>query len=271
MGTEVNLSERGDVDAVAVAADGLRARADRGFFAEARPHVPIPRVSVVMPTLNEAANLPHVMPQFPHWVHEVVLVDGRSTDDTVEVAQRLRADLRVVLEERPGKGAALRAGFARAAGDIIVIIDADGSMNPEEMILLVGALLAGADLAKGSRYIEGGGSTDLSMFRALGNWGLTTSVRLLYGCRFSDLCYGYMAFWRRALPLLDNECDGFEIETMLCVRALSHELKIMEVASREAERLYGAGTLRAIPDGWRVLKTIVSERLAGGVLRGPLQ
>ncbi|WP_245428044.1 glycosyltransferase family 2 protein [Roseiarcus fermentans] len=232
------------------------------FLDPAWRHVPIPRVSVVMPTLNEAPNLAHVIPQIPNWVHEVIVVDGRSTDGTVEVARQLRRDVRVVLESKRGKGAALRAGFACATGDIIVTIDADGSMNPNEMILLVGALLAGADFAKGSRFIEGGGSTDLSTFRALGNWGLTTSVRLLYGCRFSDLCYGYMAFWRRWTPLFDGETDGFEIETVLCVRALQHGLKIAEVASREAERVHGVSNLRAIPDGWRVLRTILRERVA---------
>jgi glycosyltransferase involved in cell wall biosynthesis len=230
-------------------------------------HVLIPRVSVVMPTLNEAANLAHVMPKIPDWVHEIILVDGRSTDGTVDVARELRPDVRLVLEKKPGKGAALRSGFAHATGDIIVMIDADGSMNPEEIILLVGALLAGADLAKGSRFIEGGGSSDLSIFRAIGNWGLTTSVRLLYGCRFSDLCYGYMAFWRRTLPLLESASEGFEIETALCLRALAHNLKIVEVASREAERIHGVSNLRAIPDGWRVLKTILRQRL----LRYPSQ
>jgi glycosyltransferase involved in cell wall biosynthesis len=237
--------------------------------------VPIPRVSVVMPTLNEAANLPHVMPRIPAWVHEVVVVDGRSTDDTIEVARKLRSDVRLVLEMKRGKGAALRAGFAHATGDIIVMIDADGSMNPDEMILLISALLAGADLAKGSRFIEGGGSSDLSTFRALGNWGLTTSVRLLYGCRFSDLCYGYMAFWRRSLPQLESASDGFEIETALCLRALGQKLKIVEVASCETERIHGVSNLRAIPDGWRVLKTILSDRLTGnaarGVVRGSVQ
>jgi glycosyltransferase involved in cell wall biosynthesis len=232
--------------------------------------VSIPRVSVVMPTLNEAANLSHVMPRIPDWVHEVIVVDGRSTDGTVEVARRLRPDVHVVLESRRGKGAALRAGFAGATGDIIVMIDADGSMNPGEMILLVSALLTGADFAKGSRFITGGGSTDLSIIRALGNWALTSSVRLLYGCRFSDLCYGYMAFWKRSLPLLESTSDGFEIETMLCVRALSHGLRIAEIPSYEAERIHGVSNLRAFPDGWKVLKTILTERVAGSAPRGGL-
>lgn len=265
MNAELDLSNLAGATAAPVAlGEPSPGPAALNFLATGSRHIPIPRVSVVMPTLNEAANLSHVMPRIPAWVHELILVDGRSVDNTVEVARRLRPDVRIVLERRRGKGAALRAGFACATGDIIVMIDADGSMSPDEMILLVGALLAGADLAKGSRFIEGGGSSDLSLFRMFGNWGLTTSVRLLYGCRFSDLCYGYMAFWRRSLPLLESASEGFEIETMLCVRALLHGLKIVEVASREAERIHGVSNLRAIPDGWRVLMTILRERLAAG-------
>ena len=180
----------------------VRARhADHSIGGLDPSHLSIPRVSVVMPTLNEAANLPLVLPRMPFWIHEVVLVDGRSTDDTVETARGLRPDVRIVMETTPGKGAALRAGFAEARGDIIVAMDADGSMNPDEIVLLVSALLAGADFSKGSRFIEGGGSKDLSAFRALGNWGLTTSVRLLYGCRFSDLCYANSDPIRPGIPI----------------------------------------------------------------------
>jgi glycosyltransferase involved in cell wall biosynthesis len=192
-------------------------------------------------------------------------VDGRSTDDTVAVARRLREDVKVVMELRRGKGAALQAGFAAATGDIIVMLDADGSMLPEEAILFVGALMAGADMAKGSRFLQGAGTDDMSLFRMLGNWGLTLIVRVLYGGLFSDLCYGYMAFWTRHAATLNCDCDGFEIETLINVRALKNRLKIVEVASFEAPRISGESNLRAIPDGWRVLKTILRERVLSRV------
>ena len=227
-----------------------------------RPQVVIPRISLVIPTLNEAENLKLLLPRIPDWVHEIVIVDGRSVDGTVEVAQAARPDVRVVMERKRGKGAALRAGFAAAEGDIIVMLDADNSMDPEEIILFVAALLAGADFVKGSRFVQGAGTNDMTLFRRLGNLGLTYAVRMLYGSVFSDLCYGYMAFWRRHVPLLDSECDGFEIETLINIRALKSRLKIVEVASFEAERIHGESNLRAIPDGWRVLKTILREKVA---------
>jgi glycosyltransferase involved in cell wall biosynthesis len=225
----------------------------------------LPRVSFVIPTLNEAKNLRSLLPRIPDWVHEVIIVDGRSTDGTVEVARQLRRDARIVLEPRPGKGVALRAGFNAAAGEIIVMMDADGSMAPEEAILFIGALMSGADLVKGSLFMQGAGSEDISIVRRFGNWSLTQLVRLLYGCSFSDLCYGYVAFWRKHVDTLHCDCDGFEIETLINVRALKSRLKIVEVASFEAPRISGESNLRAVRDGIRVLKTILRERVKASI------
>lgn len=217
------------------------------------------RVSVVIPALNEPANLPHVLPRIPQQVHEVILVDGFSTDDTVNVALALRPDIRVVYQIGKGKGAALRTGFSAATGDIIVMLDADGSTDPAEIPAFVGALLAGADFVKGSRFLQGGGTEDMPLYRQLGNATLTYLVRLLFGGRYSDLCYGYNAFWKGAVPLLQLNGTGFEIETMMNVRALQAGLKVAEVPSFEAERRYGESRLKTIPDGWRVLMTICRE------------
>lgn len=216
-------------------------------------------VSVVIPALNEARNLPHVLPRIPQDVDEVILVDGLSTDGTVEVAKQLLPEIKVVKETRRGKGNALRAGFAAAKSDVIVMLDADGSTDPAEIPVYVGALLAGADFAKGSRFIQGGGSADLTLIRRLGNLGFVQTVRVLFGGKFSDVCYGYNAFWRRILPTLDLDCEGFEVETMMNVRALRAGLKVAEVPSYEYERLFGASQLHAVRDGLRVLKTIGQE------------
>jgi glycosyltransferase involved in cell wall biosynthesis len=223
--------------------------------------IPIPTVSVVIPTLNEAANLRLLLPTLPTWIEEVVIVDGRSIDGTVQVAEafgRART-VRIVLEPRKGKGAALRAGFRAASGEIIVALDADCSMHPCEIPLLVAALGAGADFAKGSRFVQGGGSADMSRFRAFGNWGLIQVVKLLYGGAFTDLCYGYFGFWRCHLNVVDPTCDGFEVETFIKLQALKAKLRIAEVPSFEALRIYGASNLRAVPDGIRVLRTILRE------------
>ncbi|MDA0633645.1 glycosyltransferase family 2 protein [Nonomuraea sp. MCN248] len=222
-------------------------------------HSPV-TVSVIVPALNEADNLPHVFATLPAWIDEVILVDGDSEDDTVAVARRLRPDLRVVTQTRRGKGNALIEGAAAAKGDIIVMMDADGSTDGREIHSFVIALTGGADFAKGSRYAPGGGSDDLSPLRSLGNRALTTLTNLLYGTRYTDLCYGYNAFWARHLDALALDCDGFEIETLMNIRAARAGLTVREVPSHERCRIHGESNLHALRDGWRVLKTILRER-----------
>lgn len=218
-------------------------------------------VSVVIPALNEAENIPYVLERLPGGLHEVLLVDGQSTDGTVEAARRALPSIRVVQQEGRGKGAALRSGFKAATGDIIVMLDADCSTDPAEIPVYVGALLAGADFVKGSRFLQGGGTADMPFHRRMGNWAFVMLVRTFFGGQYTDLCYGYSAFWKRVLPQLGLNGDGFEIETMMNVRALHAKLRIAEVPSFENKRRYGEGRLRTIPDGWRVLKTIIKERI----------
>jgi glycosyltransferase involved in cell wall biosynthesis len=219
-------------------------------------------VSVVIPALNEAENLPHVLPLIPNWIDEVILVDGHSHDGTVEVARQLVPEINIVQQSGRGKGAALRSGFTAATGDIIVMLDADGSTDPGEIPVFISALLTGADFAKGSRFVQGGGTADMPLHRKFGNMCFVWLVRLLFGGSYSDLCYGYNAFWADVLPALNLDSDGFEIETLMNVRALQTKLKIVEVPSFEDKRRYGSSRLRTIPDGWRVLKTIFREWLA---------
>ncbi|ARE33020.1 MULTISPECIES: glycosyltransferase family 2 protein [Rhodococcus] len=227
-----------------------------------------PRVTVIVPAMNEAKNLPHVAAQMPKGIDEIVFVDGNSVDDTVEVATMLWPDATVITQTRKGKGNALACGFEAATGDIIVMIDADGSTNPGEIPLFVQALVDGADFAKGSRFIAGGGSSDITKLRRLGNYGLNSLVNILFRTHFTDLCYGYNAFWRNALDVMqlpDTDIaaaqwgDGFEIETLINVRVAAAGLGIAEVGSFEADRIHGVSNLNAFSDGMRVLRIIGME------------
>ncbi|WP_245827922.1 glycosyltransferase family 2 protein [Sinomonas mesophila] len=216
-------------------------------------------VSVVIPTLNEAMNLPWVLRRMPSYVDEVIIVDGRSTDLTVDVARSLRLDVVIVAEPKKGKGVAVRAGFAAATGDIIVMLDADGSMDPREIGWFVAPLQHDYDFVKGSRYVTGGGSEDLTWLRNVGNRTLTQLANTVLHSNYSDLCYGYIAFRRECLEVLELKSDGFEIETELIVRAARAGLRIAEVPSIELGRISGDSNLRTFRDGWRVLHTLARE------------
>jgi len=219
-----------------------------------------PTVSVIVPALNEEESIGWVMDNIPTWVSEVVLVDGLSIDGTELVCSDRRDDIVIVHQPRKGKGAALRAGFAAATGDIIVMIDADGSTDPREMHRYVDALLDGADFVKGSRNMDGGGSIDFTPMRHLGNLAFVHAANLLFASRFTDLCYGYCAFWNRDLNRLALTADGFEIEMELILSAVKADMAIVEVPSIELERRFGASNLNAWKDGKRVLKTMLKER-----------
>ena len=238
------------------------------MFVRARP-AGRPRVSIVVPARNEARNLELVLPTLPSDA-EIIVVDGHSVDDTEAVVARVRPDARFLQQTRRGKGNALAVGFAQATGDIIVMFDADGSAHPGEIDDFVATLMAGADFAKGSRVLPGGGSHDITPLRHWGNRALTTLTNLTFRTAFTDLCYGYNAFWVDVLPHLDlpdpahgsSEMlwgDGFEIETLINCRIAAARLQVREVPSVELDRVFGESNLNAMKDGLRVLKTIGTE------------
>ncbi|WP_184350709.1 glycosyltransferase family 2 protein [Streptomyces olivoverticillatus] len=219
-----------------------------------------PPVSVVIPAMNEAENLPYVFKTLPDWIHEVVLVDGNSTDDTVRVARDLYPDVKVVEQRGKGKGDALITGFAACTGEIIVMVDADGSADGGEIVSYVSALVGGADFAKGSRFANGGGTDDMTLIRKLGNRVLCSIVNHKFGARYTDLCYGYNAFWKHCLDAIALDCAGFEVETLMNIRVVKAGLRVQEIPSHEFVRIHGASNLRAVRDGLRVLKVILHER-----------
>jgi glycosyltransferase involved in cell wall biosynthesis len=216
-------------------------------------------ISVVIPTKNEARNIPWVLERIPAWVDEVVLVDGQSIDGTIEAAKRVRPDIVVIEQLSRGKGLALQAGFAAATGDIIVMLDADGSMHPGEIDRYVALLASGFDFVKGSRFMAGASSVDITWLRRIGNNFLLSLTNAVYGTRFTDLCYGYCAFRREFLDRLALTAAGFEIESQLIARACITQLRITEVPSLELHRRHGQSNLRAFRDGRRVLWTLFKE------------
>ena len=218
------------------------------------------KVSIVIPALNEEENLPYVMPRIPSGIHEVILVDGHSTDGTVATACQLCPEIRIIMQEGQGKGAAIRSGFAAATGDIVIILDADGSTDPAEIPVFVGALLAGADFVKGSRFLQGGGTADMTPIRWFGNRFFVLLANLLFRTHFTDITYGYNAIWRAHALFLALEIDGWANEIISNIRAARSGLCVVEVASFEYERIAGEAKLVTFSAGWVILKAIMRER-----------
>jgi len=235
-----------------------------GLTPDGRPARPVrSTVSLVIPTKNEAANIAWVLDQVPSCVDEVIIVDGHSTDATLVTARFARPDVRVVAQQNTGKGDALLAGFQAALGDVIVMIDADGSMSPGEIPHYLHFLDNGYDFVKGSRFMGGGGSRDISPTRRFGNRALLHLVNGLFDAQLTDLCYGFCAFHRRYLDYLDLTTPGFEVETKMIISALKSGLRMAEVPSLEMPRRFGHSNLRTFRDGTRVLRTVLREHETG--------
>jgi glycosyltransferase involved in cell wall biosynthesis len=217
-------------------------------------------VSVVIPTLNEARNIGWVLERLPACVDEVIVVDGHSTDGTAGVVRAARPDAVILAATIRGKGAAVRTGFAYARGNAVVMLDADGSMHPNEITRYVAALDEGYAVVKGSRFLGAGGTTDMSRLRMLGNLGLLATTNRLYACAFTELCYGYMALQRSVIPGLCLSANGFEIEAQIVAHALRAGLRITEVPSFEATRRFGGSHLRTFRDGSRVFRELLRAR-----------
>lgn len=219
-------------------------------------------VSLIIPARNEARNITWVLEQIPDCVDEVLLVDGASRDATLLMASRCLPKVRAIPQEGPGKGNALRTGFRHAVGESIVMMDADGSMSPQEIPRFLHFLDNGFDFVKGSRFVAGGGSLDITPLRRAGNLALLAAVRGLYHTTITDLCYGFCAFHRCFLDHLDLRSEGFEIETEMVLHALRAGLRIAEVPSLELPRRSGRSNLRTFRDGARVLRVVLAERNA---------
>jgi glycosyltransferase involved in cell wall biosynthesis len=227
---------------------------------------------VVIPTYNEARRLPAVLGRVPEDVHEVIVVDGHSIDGTVEVARASRAGVRVVLQNRFGKGNALMCGFAAVTGDVVVMLDADGSIDPRDIPRFVTALVDGADFVRG--YIATSGGTDDELHLSgpgVSPW-LDRLVGALFGVAWSKLHYNCGAVWREhldrlGLPGSSNDApvlswgDGFEIEPIISMRAMRAGMVITEIQSQP----YVEDRSAALPQTWhdrvRTAGAICIERL----------
>jgi glycosyltransferase involved in cell wall biosynthesis len=222
----------------------------------------IPKVTVLICTLNEAENIPHVLQKIGSWVDEILVVDGHSTDGTVSIARECRPDIRVLYQPGRGKGDALRCGVQQARGDIVITMDADGETDPTELPAFVQAMRRGYDLAKGSRLAQGR-PRRMPLYRWVGNKILVLSYNILYGTRFTDVCSGYNAFRKDAFLRLTLTYDNCEMEQQLLARASKAGMRILEVLHHSDGRMAGTSKVSGIKQGFVDLLVILRERFIG--------
>lgn len=231
-------------------------------------------VSLIIPAMNESATLTSIIDSVPTYVDEIIVIDGRSKDNTFEIASNHPRVNKVIRQRSRGKGAALSLGFAMATCDLVAIIDADGSMDPAELRDFLN-MFPQAEIVKGSRSKKmGGTSADLTIVRDLGNRVLTKLCNLWFKENWTDLAYGYAVVDRKALGKLGLSSydemgsvfghksygQGFEIEALIFCRSSKWGFRVLEVASAEHRRISGSSNLRAIRDGFRVLSAIIIEK-----------
>jgi glycosyltransferase involved in cell wall biosynthesis len=219
-------------------------------------------VGVLIPARNEEKNIEDVILRLKNLGFENILViDGQSKDATPEMAKKHGAI--VVSQTNLGKGNAVRQVLANGYLDVdaLVLMDADGSMAPEEIPALIEALASGADVAKGSRFLKGGNTYDMNLTRRIGNGFMMVGVNILFSTKYTDLCYGFAAFNKRAIkalaPILKSE--NFEIEAEIFIKAAEIGLNVKEVPSTEFKRKYGSSNLNVIKDGFRIFARIFWE------------
>jgi len=223
------------------------------------------RLTVLIPAHNEEQNLPSVLKRLPKipQIVEVLLVDGHSQDGTVQVARELAPGIKVVQQQGAGKGDAIVSGARVAIGDHFLVLDADGSQIPEEIVTYIEKAETGFDLVKGSRYMDGGSSDEDTLDRRLVTRTAQFVANTLWRTRFSDICYGMFLINRQRFLELGIRSLRHDVEWEVMAKAARNGLKIIEVPAYEAKRISGHSHVSYIRDGWLIARTVLREFFRG--------
>lgn len=216
-------------------------------------------VSLIIPTLNEAHCIAKTLSEIPKGaVNEIIIVDGHSSDGTADIVRRLGHT--VIMQKGKGYGSAFTEGANAATGDIIVLMDADGSHNPADIPLLVEKVREGYDYVMAVRYAPGSRSDDDTLIRHIGNMFFTFLVNLIHKAFIADALYLFTAMRRNRFPDIAPRSRGFEYCVEILIRAHRKGLKIYQIPSIERKRVAGRTKVNAFIDGLKILKTILFTR-----------
>jgi glycosyltransferase involved in cell wall biosynthesis len=223
--------------------------------------------TLVLLTLNEIEGITALFDGIPlDAADETLAVDGGSTDGTVEFLKE--KGVRVVGQERKGRGEAFRIAFAESKGDVLCFFSPDGNEDPSDIPKLFAEVEAGADMAIARRFGRGARNEEddrLLPFRAWANRSFTIASNLLFnrGTFVQDTINGFRAITRSAFGRLNVEAQGFLIEYQISIRAMKLGLRISEIPTVEKERIGGQSTAKSIPTGLRFVRGLLKELLIG--------
>lgn len=214
--------------------------------------------TLIIPTLNEVESIEKVLVQIPkEEVDQILVVDGHSSDGTVELVRKLGYSL--IFQEKKGFGSAINTGIREAQGEIIVILNGDGSQNPQDIPRLLGKIKEGYDLVLASRYLPGAGSEDDTLVHYIGNRLFTYLCNKLYKMEISDSLYFFIAARKKIFEIIKPEGVHFEYCIEMPIKAHKAGLKIAEIPSFERKRMGGKGKVSALSVGPKTLWTLLKQ------------
>ena len=218
------------------------------------------KVSVVIATLKEAGCIERVIKEIPEdAVDEIVVVDAHSPDGTAEIAGKLGC--RVIMQKGKGYGLGFRQGIENAAGDVVVLMDGDGSHNPGDIRKLIDKINEGYDCVFASRYTQESHSEDDTIVRSFGNWLITGMVNILFNFKTSDSLFLFTAFRKDVFSKVDFGYDGFEFCSEFLIKIFTGNNKVCEIPSVERKRYSGRSKVRALIHGYKIIKSILYLRV----------
>jgi glycosyltransferase involved in cell wall biosynthesis len=216
--------------------------------------------------LNEIEAIRQVLPLIDRtWVDEIIVVDGGSTDGTIEYCEG--QGLRVLRQRERGYGRGMLELIDVAKGEIIIEFMGDGNCKAETIPLLVAKIEEGYDLVIGSRYLPGARSFDDTLITRFGNWTFTRAINLLFGHRFADAMMGYRAYRKSVFRTLEMDSPGLCFPTQGSIQFARYGYRIAEVPSDEPKRLGGVRKAKNITTGLELCSMVGKEVYREYVLR----
>ena len=216
------------------------------------------KISIIIPALNEVESIGRVLEEIPKDVaDEIIVSDGHSTDGTQELVRKM--GYKVIEQKGEGFGAGVASGIEEAKGDIVIIINADGSQNSKDIPLLLEKIKEGYDLVLASRYLPGAGSDDDTPLHYFGNKMFTFLCNLLYKVGISDSLYFFLAAKKGIFEKikLKSPDSGYAIE--LPIKVHQAGFKITEIPSFERKRTRGRAKVNAFRNGLQILLTLFKQ------------